>query len=335
MTSVFAEIRPPIRASRPWSARSAPANTASCWASCRAIGRNPSWENSKMYRPSLNHPVLLAVLALLAGPKTLAQTPAAPQAVRCAVVGGLNETDFWPQLGERFQQATGHKLEIVATGPKHVLAEAFRAGEADLLAMHTGDAIVNLVADGIAENPQPWARNDFVIVGPAADPAKIKGEKDAVAALGKIIASKSKLLVHGSNGASELLSDLLAAGQLELDPQTTLSLPTERHRQMLRRAETEQAYTIVGRIPFLNGKLEAGTLQILSQGDERLRRPYLVVVAAGKADDPRLAAARRLAAFLREKPTQDWIAAFGKGKYDDRPLLFPVVVNAAANAASK
>lgn len=255
----------------------------------------------------------------------VAQNPA-PQTVRCAVVGGLNETDFWPQLGERFQKATGHRLEIVATGPKHVLAEAFRASEADLLVMHSGDTIINLVADGLAENPQPWARNDFVIIGPASDPAKVKGEQDAVRALRRIIASKSKLLVHGSNGANELLGELLAAGGLELDPASTLSLPSERHRQMLRRAESEQAYTIVGRIPFLNGKLEAGTLQIISQGDPRLRRPYLVVVAGGKADEPRLAAARRLAAFLREQPTQDWIANFGKGKYDDRPLLFPVTV---------
>lgn len=268
---------------------------------------------------------LLVIWLAALGGEVLAQNPA-PQTVRCAVVGGLNETDFWPQLGERFQKATGHRIEIVVTGPKHVLADAFKAGEADLLVMHSGDAIINLVADGFAENPQPWARNDFVIVGPAGDPAKIKGEKDAVAALGKIIASKSKLLIHGSNGASELLSDLLAAGELELDPATTLSLPTERHRQMLRRAETEQTYTIVGRIPFLNGKLEAGTLQILSQGDERLRRPYLVVVATAKTDTPQLAAARRLAAFLREPATQGWISEFGKGKYDDRPLLFPVKV---------
>jgi tungstate transport system substrate-binding protein len=253
------------------------------------------------------------------------QAPA-QQTVRCAVVGGLNEIDFWPQLGERFAQATGHRMEIVVTGPKHVLAEAFRAAEADLLVMHAGDTIINLVADGIAENPQPWARNDFVIVGPEADPAKIRGEKDAVAALAKIIASKSKLLVHASSGVSELLSDLLAAGELTLDPAHTLSVPSERHRQMLQRAAVEGAYTIVGRIPFLNGKLEAAGLQILSQGDERLRRPYLVVVATGKAGDPRHAAAVRLAAFLREAPTQEWISRFGTGKYDERPLLFPVTV---------
>jgi tungstate transport system substrate-binding protein len=248
------------------------------------------------------------------------------QVVRCAVVGGLNESDFWPQLADRFQRATGHCAEIAVTGPRHAILDAFKTGEADLIVMHAGDAIINLVADGYGENPQPWARNDFVLVGPAADPAKIKGQKNATAALKQIIATKSKLLIHGSSGANELLSDLLAAGEFELDPQSTISLPGERHRQMLTRAAAEQAYTLVGRIPFLNGKIDRGGLEVMVQGDERLRRPYLVVVATGKADDPRLVAARGLAAFLREPATQEWLASFGKGRFDDQPLFFPVKI---------
>jgi len=122
------------------------------------------------------------------------------------------------------------------------------------------------------------------------------------------------------------MSDLLAAGELELDPQSTLSLPGDKHRQMLKRATAEHAYTIVGRIPFLNGKLDPGELQIMVQGDERLRRPFLVVVATGKPSEPRLAAARKLAAFLREPATQAWIAGFGQGKLDERALFFPVTL---------
>jgi tungstate transport system substrate-binding protein len=249
---------------------------------------------------------------------------AEPQVVRCAVVGGLNESDFWPQLADRFQRVTGHRAEIAVTGPRHAILDAFKTGEADLIVMHAGDAIINLVADGYGENPQPWARNDFVLVGPAADPAKIKGQRNATAALQQIIATKSKLLIHGSSGANELLGDLLAAGELQLDPQSTISLPGERHRQMLSRAAEEKAYALVGRIPFLNGKVDRGGLEVMVQGDERLRRPYLVVVAAGKADDPRLAAARKLATFLREPATQEWLASFGKGKFDGQPLFFPV-----------
>ena len=181
--------------------------------------------------------IFLSSIGFCAVMATAAKSAAAappPPVVRCAVVGGLNEIDFWPQIADRFQRDTGHRLEIVATGPKHAIAEAFKAGEADVIVMHSSDTMVNLVADGYGENLQPWARNDFVIVGPASDPAKIKGETDAVAALGRIIASRSKLLIHASSGVGELLGDLLAAGELELDPQSTISLPGDKHRQMLK-----------------------------------------------------------------------------------------------------
>lgn len=245
--------------------------------------------------------------------------------VRCAVAGGLNEIDFWPQLADRFQRSTGIEMVFVATGPKHVIVEAFKAREADVIAMHASDAIINLVADGFGEHPQPWAKNDFVIVGPASDPAKIKGTSDAVAAIGQIIAGRSKLLLHASSGASELMSDLLAAGEFELDPQTTLSLPGDKHRQMLRRAAEEQAYTLVGRIPFLSGKIERGGLEIMVQGDERLRRPYLIVTTT-RREGGRDVAARKLIDFLRSAETQAFIAGFGKGRFDERSLLFPVSV---------
>lgn len=254
------------------------------------------------------------------------------QTVRCAVIGGLNEADFWPDLADRFFRATGHRAEIVASGPKPVLAEVFTRGEADLIAMHASDTIINLVADGYGENPQPWARTDMVLVGPSSDPAGVQGEKDAARALGKIIESKSKLLVHASLGASEVLHDLVAAEGLELDPERTISLPTDKHRTMLKRAAAEEAYTLVGRIPFLNGKVETGGLKIMVQGDVRLRRPYLVVVARGERDEPRLAAAHELAAFLRRPDTQQWIAEFGRGKLDDQPLFFPVSVPDARKA---
>jgi tungstate transport system substrate-binding protein len=251
----------------------------------------------------------------------------APEAVRCAVIGGMSDTGFWPALCNRFRQAAGLQVEVVATGPKHEIADAFRAGQADLITMHASDTIINLVADGVAENPQPWARNDLVIVGPAADPARIQGNSDAVAALGRIIASKSKLLLHQSLGTNEVLHDLLAEGRLNLDPETTIVLPSDRHRQMLERAARENAYTLVGRIPFLGGKIGRASLEIMVAGDPRLRRPYVVAVrTATGPGDARHEAARRLAEFLRSPDTQQWIADFGRGKLDDRPLFFPVVV---------
>jgi len=268
--------------------------------------------------------------------RSLAQEAAKPSSVtvRVAIIGGLMDTEFWPEIADRFERKTGYRVEVVSSGPKQVIAEAVRSGTADLVTMHASDTIINLVADGYAVDPQPWVRNDMILVGPAADPASIRGEKDAVKALRKIIESKSKLLIHASHGASEVLGDLLAEGDVELDPACTISLVSDKHRQALVRARQEGAYTLIGRIPFLNGKVETGGLAVMVQGDKRLRRAYVVAVAvghgaAGKADSPRLAAARELAAFLREPATQAWIAGFGRGKYDAEPLFYPVEVPAA------
>jgi tungstate transport system substrate-binding protein len=262
----------------------------------------------------------------------LAEEPRGEKSVtiRCAVIGGMMDTDFWPTVSARFEKRSGHKVEVVAAGPKHGIAEAFRNGQADLITMHASDKIINLVADGYGVDPQPWARNDLLLVGPKSDPARVRGEKDVVAALAKILKAKSKVLVHASLGVQDVLSDVLAAGELELDPERTISLPGDKHRQMLKRASAEEAYTLVGRIPFLNAKIPSGDMVIMVQGDPKLRRPYLVVTAKPSASgDARNAAARELARFLREPETQRFIAEFGKGKYDDQPLFFPVVVEPA------
>lgn len=72
-----------------------------------------------------------------------------------------------------------------------------------------------------------------------------------------------------------------------------------------------------------------GAWQIMVQGDKRLRRPYLVIVAARDMLDARYQAARQLAEFLRSPETQAWLKGFGKGTYDDQPLFFPVTVRSS------
>ncbi len=256
-----------------------------------------------------------------------ADTPA----VRCAVIGGMNDSDLWPQLAERFMQQTGIRVKVVATGPKREIAHAFTHGDVDLITMRASDTIINLVADGFGENPQPWARNDLILVGPEADPAGIKGQPDAVAALAKLIRAKATILVHSSLGVNEVLRDLLEEGELEFDLEHTIVVPSARHRQMLVRAAQEQAYTLVGRIPFLSGRISHPGMAVMVQGDPRMRRPYVVVTATRErigAERHRLA--RQLAQFLRQQDTQDWIAKFGIGQFDDRPLFFSIATPTSA-----
>lgn len=265
------------------------------------------------------------VLAALAACRGAEPVPAAPpptgQTIKVAVIGGMLETGFWHALAERYQGERGNRIEVVAAGPKPVVVDAFRKGGIDLITVHACDAMINLVADGLARDPQPWLRNDLVIVGPAADPARIRGERDAVAAIARIVAARAPLLVHASLGADGVLHDLQEAGHIALDPGATVLFADDNQHRVLERAAALSAYTMIGRIPWITGKLTASGIALMVQGDPRLRRPYLVEVSP--AAPP---AARDLAAYLRSPQTQQWIATFGRGMYDDQPLFFPVSV---------
>jgi tungstate transport system substrate-binding protein len=236
-------------------------------------------------------------------------------------------TGFWNALADRYLAETGVRLELIATGPKNDIVSIFRKGGVDVITMHSSDVMINLAADGYTLDPQPWMRNDLVIVGPPDDPAGIKGMTDAAAALRKIAAAKSPFVVHSSLGAQEVLLNILEPNQIQLDPASTTVLFDDTQRSVLQVAGDKHAYTLVGRIPFRTGRLPNNGLSLMVQGDPRLRRPYLVAVTNPHwMPGARIEAARRFAHWLRTPPTQAWIATFGVGTLDDGPVFFPVTI---------
>lgn len=245
--------------------------------------------------------------------------------VRCAVINGMNFTGFWKAVTDRFTADTGIRVETVSFGEKAIIDTAFRKGDVDLLTMHACDKVINLVADGLARDPQPWARNDLVIVGPHSDPANIRGLADAAEAFKRIAATRSPLVVHASLGAQDVLRGIVDGAQVHVDPATVTMLFEDPGRDVLRTAADKKAYTLIGRIPFRIGRLPNAGLEIMVEGDPKLRRPYVVVVAnPDKVRGARLDAARKLSAYLSSPATQDWISTWGKGMLDDRPVFFPV-----------
>ncbi len=212
-------------------------------------------------------------------------------------------------------------VELTSSGPKPVVLAAFRKGGIDLITVHASDGMINLVADGLAVDPQPWARNDLVIVGPSDDPAQLRGGTDAVAAIQKIIAAHGKLLVHATMGADTILQDLSESAHLHIPGDVAIMFAGDDQHQVLARAAAEHAYTIVGRIPFVNGKLKQAGIELMVEGDPRLRRPYLVEVATHAPPE-----ARALAAWLRSPEAQAWLADYGKGRFDDHGLFYPITL---------
>jgi tungstate transport system substrate-binding protein len=127
-------------------------------------------------------PVLPAVVPSTI-PSTRSIHASTQPTIRCAVIGGMFFTGFWTALADRYEKQTGIHVEMVVTGPKNDLIKIFKQGNVDLITMHSSDAMVNLTANGYTLDPQPWMRNDLIIVGPPDDPAGIKGMTDAAEAL--------------------------------------------------------------------------------------------------------------------------------------------------------
>ena len=161
------------------------------------------------------------------------RAPTTGPSVRVAVIGGMTFTGFWNDLAARYEQDRGVHVQLIATGEKNDIAAAFRKGGVDVVTMHASDTVINLVADGYAMDPQPWMRNDLIIVGPPEDPAGVKGMTDVAAAMRKIAAAKSPFVVHSSLGAQEVLLNIMDLNQIVLDPAQTTVLFDDKQRDVL------------------------------------------------------------------------------------------------------
>ena len=249
--------------------------------------------------------------------------------VRCAVIGGMTMTGLWQALTKRFEAQSDYRIQVVATGPRPVLDEAFRAGKADFLTMHSGDITTNLVADGYGINMRPWTRNDLVIVGPESDPAGIAGMKDGAAALRRIAETHSNFVDLEDAGGREMAHMLWKRSGIKPEGEWLLQDGSKGDHQQLRFAEEHSAYLIVGRMPVINGKLaRAEHMKIVVDQDPTMRRPYNVMEAnPEKVPGVNSAGARALSDFLLSDETQRFLLTYTTQVYTKQPgvpLFYPV-----------
>ena len=269
--------------------------------------------------------ILPAILALAGCHRNDAPSDDGKRTVRVAVIGGMTMTGMWQELAEKFEADTGWKTLLVATGPKDVISEPFMRGEVDVLTMHSSDKTTDLVANGFGAKLRPWARNEHTIVGPATDPAGIRGMKDGAEALKKIASAHAPFVDFYGPGSRELTHKLWQRAGLKPEGDWVLKDESPTPQEIVAFAEKKQAYVVVGRIPVTNGKMALGKMEVLVQGDPEMRRPYVVIEASAKKF-PKVNAdgARALADWLTGERGQAFILAYGRKTPGGVPLYYPV-----------
>jgi tungstate transport system substrate-binding protein len=223
-----------------------------------------------------------------------------------------------------FEKNTGYFVKTIAVGSGQAMAMG-QKGEADVLLVHSPAAEKKFVAEGYGINRRLIMHNDFIIVGPPADSAKIKGIKSASETFKKMAASNALFLSRGDNSGTHAKEKAIwkAAG---IDPekekwyqQTGLGMG-----QTLSVAAEKKGYTLADRGTYLALKKNLG-LDILVEGDAILLNIYHVI-EVNPAKWPKLNAAggKAFADFMVSKETQAIIKTFGVEKFGS-PLFFPDV----------
>jgi tungstate transport system substrate-binding protein len=254
-----------------------------------------------------------------------ADTPANPHVVRCAVIGGMTMTGLWPEIAKMFEADTGYKVEVVVTGPRPILNAAMRAGKVDLLTMHSGDITTDLVADGFGVNLRPWTRNELCIVGPADDPAHIRGMTNGAAALRKIAQAKARFVDFEGIGSRELVHTLWRLAEIEPKGDWIIKDDSVSKWNILQFARTNDAYVVVGSIPAQMGKMPATGMDILVQGDPVMRRPFVVMETNPKKfPQANYPGAKALSDFLFSQKAQNFLLKFSGQAQGPGPIFFPV-----------
>lgn len=235
-----------------------------------------------------------------------------------ATTTSTQDSGLLDELVPAFTRAEGYQVKTIAVGSGQAIELGGR-GEADVVLAHSPDAEKALLADGKASARLVVMHNDFIVVGPADDPAKIKGlaPTEAFAAIAK---SKSPFISRGDESGTNTF-ELKLWKQAGIEPKGSwYQRSGQGMGQTLGIAAEKDAYTLADRGTYLT---QPRGLKILVEGDPTLLNVYHVMPIASSAG-PRVNAAggKAFADWIVSPPAQKLIGAFGVKKYGE-PLFTP------------
>lgn len=220
-----------------------------------------------------------------------------------------------------FEKKTGFFVKTIAVGTGQALAMG-RRGEADVLFVHSPEEEERFIAEGYGINRKRVMYNDFVVVGPKEDPARIKGLKKASSAFKRIAETKSLFISRGDNSGTHI-KEISIWKKANISPEgqrwyheTGLGMG-----QTLSIASEKKAYTMTDRATYLAVRKRLN-LHILAEGDPMLRNIYHVIeVNPERFKKINGAGARAFSDFLVSGEVQTIIKTFGMDSYGT-PLFF-------------
>lgn len=268
------------------------------------------------------HALALVSLAC-AATVSIAQTAPAPGPMVMASTTSTEQSGLFTYLLPEYKKASGSDIKVVAVGTGQAI-DMGRRGDADVLFVHDQVAEEKVVAEGFAIKRFPVMYNDFVLIGPAADPAKVKG-KDIVEALKKVSAGNGNFVSRGDKSGTH-------AAELRYWKAAGIDTPADKPAfanykacgcgmgPALNIAASSGGYVLADRGTWLNFKNRAD-LAVLVEGDTKLFNQYgVMVVNPAKHPQTKAAEAQKFVDWVTSPAGQTVIAGY---KINGEQLFFP------------
>ena len=244
--------------------------------------------------------IWLAVFCLIGG--LAGNVYSAEKVLKMSTTTSTQSSGLLDVLLPEFAKDTGIQVKVIAKGTGAAIRDG-EDGNVDVIFVHAKSREEKFVADGFGTKRYPVMHNDFVIIGPAADPAAIKGISDGAQALNKIAAAQVPFISRGDDsGTHTKEQSLWAASGVPLSTQTQKIVDKGKEKEIsfktpadskawymsigqgmgktITFAEEKQAYTLTDRgtyIKYKYGKTPAVDLEILSEGGDALANPYGII----------------------------------------------------------
>lgn len=276
--------------------------------------------------------VLLFAFVSLAGcakeqPKTTGEQNSQPQqekVLKLATTTSTQDSGLLDAILPDFENENNYKVKVIAVGSGQAM-EMGSKGDADVLLVHSRAAEDKFIEDGFGVDRKDVMHNDFVIIGPETDPAKIKGMTDSTKAMAAIANAKATFLSRGDDSGTHK-KELSVWKKAGIEPQGDWYKSVGKGMgDTFRMADEMKAYTLIDRATYLNLK-DKYNLAILVEKDAPLLNPYgVIAVNPEKFSNVDYDGATAFINWITSEKVQKMIGEYGQDKFG-QALFIPDAV---------
>lgn len=260
-------------------------------------------------------------------PKSAENTKTPPKEVKelkLATTTSTQDSGLLDVIIPDFEKENGYKVKVIAVGSGQAI-EMGTKGDVDVLLVHSRAAEDKFVADGYGVDRKDVMHNDFIIIGPENDPAKIKGMTDSTKAMAAIAAAKATFVSRGDDSGTHK-KELSVWEKAGIKPEGDWYKSVGKGMgDTFRMADEMKAYTLIDRGTYLALK-DKYKLAILVEKDKPLLNPYgVIAVNPQKFSNVDYEGATAFINWITSERVQKLIGDYGKDKFGEA-LFIPDAV---------